>query len=41
MAIMKNIIKEDLILNIELTEDIPLTPSGKRRFLIREASISI
>ncbi|HRQ68412.1 MAG TPA: hypothetical protein P5031_07595 [Candidatus Syntrophosphaera sp.] len=41
MAIMKSVIKEDLKLKIEPVDDIPLTPNGKRRFLIRDASISL
>lgn len=41
MGIMKSVIKEDLKLKIETVDDIPLTPTGKRRFLIRDASISL
>jgi phenylacetate-CoA ligase len=41
IGIMKSVIKEDLKLKIEPVDDIPLTPNGKRRFLIRDASISL
>lgn len=41
LDIMASVINEDLNLKIELVDDIPLTPTGKRRFLIRDASISI
>jgi phenylacetate-CoA ligase len=40
-AIMESVIKEDLKLNIEIVEDIPLTSTGKRRFLVRDESISL
>ncbi len=41
MGIMKSVIKEDLKLRVEPVDDIPLNPNGKRRFLIRDASISL
>lgn len=41
MGIMKSVIKEDLKLKIEIVDDIPLTPTGKRRFLIRDSSVSL
>lgn len=40
-AIMKSVINEELDLTIEPVPEIPLTATGKRRFLIRDASISL
>ena len=38
---LKSLIGSDIELKIEIKDDIPLLPSGKRRFIIREKPVKL